>query len=239
MTLNAEGAAREWSQQLPREFARRLADALREGPEKVRALRAEAVLPESSAAVRDAEQLAARGDGPFTAGLLTARLDVAEEQPQVTPVWTGPHSHARYGRLTLAVLADLIDEARQEILLVSYATLPSADIRSALTASVGRGVEITLLLERAVDNPQFHGNAEPFPGLSARRLFWPATARPNGASMHAKLLVVDRRLALVGSANLTGYGLERNLECGLLIRGGVVPTLLAEHVLSADGLEAL
>ncbi|WP_425454039.1 phospholipase D-like domain-containing protein [Nocardioides immobilis] len=38
--------------------------------------------------------------------------------------------------------------------------------------------------------------------------------------MHAKVLVVDRRTALVGSANLTGHALERNLECGLLVRGG-------------------
>ncbi len=56
--------------------------------------------------------------------------------------------------------------------------------------------------------------------------------------MHAKILVVDRRVALVGSANLTGYGLERNLECGLLVRGGPVPRLLVEHLLTARGLES-
>ncbi len=55
--------------------------------------------------------------------------------------------------------------------------------------------------------------------------------------MHAKVLVVDRRTALVGSANLTGYALERNLECGLLLRGGPVPSLLVDHLLSANGLE--
>lgn len=44
--------------------------------------------------------------------------------------------------------------------------------------------------------------------------------------MHAKVQVVDRRTALVGSANLTGYGLERNLECGLLVTGGAVPQAL-------------
>ncbi len=55
--------------------------------------------------------------------------------------------------------------------------------------------------------------------------------------MHAKVLVVDCRTALVGSANLTGHALERNLECGLLIRGGTVPTLLVDHLLSAGGLQ--
>lgn len=54
--------------------------------------------------------------------------------------------------------------------------------------------------------------------------------------MHAKILVVDRKSALVGSANLTGYGVERNLECSLLVRGGHLPAALAKHVLNADGL---
>jgi cardiolipin synthase len=45
------------------------------------------------------------------------------------------------------------------------------------------------------------------------------------------VLIVDRCVALVGSANLTSYGLERNLECGLLIRGGPVPAALADHLL--------
>jgi phosphatidylserine/phosphatidylglycerophosphate/cardiolipin synthase-like enzyme len=230
-------SARRWAKHLPREFARRLADALRAGPDAVRALQVEAVLPESAAAVRAALELAEMGEGPFTAGLLTSRLDIADEQPHLTPVWTGPQSEALHKRLTLAVLADLIDEAQHEILLVSYATVPSNDVRSALDAAASRGVEITMLLERNIDNPQFNGLAEPFPHVAARRLCWPSAVRPSGASMHAKLLIVDRGTALVGSANLTGFGLERNLECGLLVRGGPVPRLLAEHVLSAQGLE--
>jgi phosphatidylserine/phosphatidylglycerophosphate/cardiolipin synthase-like enzyme len=135
------------------------------------------------------------------------------------------------------VLADLIDEAQNEIVLISYATLPSEDVRAALSAATDRGVEVTLLLERAADNPRFDGHAEPFPGLAARRMCWPADERPAGASMHAKVLVVDRHTALVGSANLTGYGLERNLEAGVLIRGGRVPTLLVEHLLTARGVQ--
>jgi hypothetical protein len=84
-----------------------------------------------------------------------------EEQPSVTPVWTGPESPAPQGRLTLAVLADLIDEAQNEIVLVSYATLPSEDVRAALSAATSRGVEVTMLLERAVDNPASTVTASP------------------------------------------------------------------------------
>ena len=221
---------------LPREFARQLARALREGHEALQALRSQAVLPASAAAVRTALDLTIQGDGPYARGLLVGWVDALDEQTELTPVWTGPESEGRHGRLTLAVVADLIDEARQEILLASYATIPGDTIQDALEDAADRGVGITLLLERNADNPNFSGRGDSFPGLTRRQLAWPADERPAGASMHAKVLVVDRRIALVGSANLTGSALERNLECGLLVRGGRVPALLAEHLLATRGL---
>lgn len=237
MTIDAAQTGRRWALELPREFARQLAAALRQGPEALQALRTHAVLPGSAAAVRTALELTSQSDGPYAAGVLIGQLDAMESHPQLAAVWTGPESDRGQGRLTLAVVADLIDEARQEILLASYATIPGESIRRALQAARDRGVQITLLLERPADNPNFNAHGEPFPGLVARRLSWPAIARPTGASMHAKVLLVDRCTALVGSANLTGHALERNLECGLLVRGGPVPALLAEHFLTARGLE--
>lgn len=237
MTLDPVAVATEWARHLPREFARDLAAALRGGAVALRVLEERVAQPISTAAVRIGFVLVKQGDAALAAGVLTGQLDARADQPQVTPVWTGPESGVGRGRLTLAVVADLIDEAQHELLLVSYATAPGERLRQALHAAGSRGVRITLLLERSADNPSFHGHGDPFPGLPARRLTWPQTARPVGASMHAKVLVVDRRIALVGSANVTGYALERNLECGLLVRGGQVPELLAEHLLTATALE--
>jgi len=239
VTPNPAALARQWARQLPEDFARRLARAMREGPDATRALQQSAVLPPSAAAVRQAVELTEAGQGQYASGALTALLDLVAEQPVITPVWTGPESERSGGRLTLAVLADLINEARREILLVSYATLPSVEIRSTLSDAAARGVTITMLLERHADNPQFSGYGDPFPGISARHLSWSGPHRPSGAAMHAKVLVVDRHVALVGSANLTGYGLERNLECGLLVRGGPVPAALAEHLLHMRELHLL
>jgi len=53
-----------------------------------------------------------------------------------------------------------------------------------------------------------------------------------GASLHAKLLVIDYTSALVGSANITGAALGKNLECGLLVRGGGTARSLCQHVAS-------
>jgi phosphatidylserine/phosphatidylglycerophosphate/cardiolipin synthase-like enzyme len=239
MTAAVEAIAAQWAAELPRDFARQLAAALRAGPTQLAALAARAAQPNSAAAVRTARRLVESGDGAYAAGLLIGRLGALEEQPDITPVWTGPKSALRHSRLTLAVVAELVDEAQREILLVSYATVPGKAVRDALAAAVARGVAVTLLLERRADNPGFKGRAEPFPGLAARRLHWPAAARPSRASMHAKLLVVDRRTALVGSANLTGSALEDNLECGVLIRGGLVPDLLAKHLDHVEGIRRL
>lgn len=239
MTVDVVAVATRWAQQLPRDFARDLAAALRAGTAALHALQLQVALPASTAAVRTGVALVQQGDGAFAAGVLIGQLDAAAARPQVTPVWTGPESDAGHSRLTLAVVADLIDEAKRELILASYATVPGDNVRQALHDAVGRGVALTLLLERTQDNPNFHGQGDPFPGLSAGRLAWPAAARPPGASMHAKVLVVDRRTALVGSANLTGHALERNLECGLLVRGGSVPGLLAVHLLTAPNVQQL
>jgi len=166
--------------------------------------------------------------------LLGAQAAVANERDrqQVDAVWTGPSSSVRTSRLTSAVVVDLIAAARTEILLVSYATQTEPHVDDALRVTVAeQGVDVTLLLERSVDNPRYTGRAEPFPGLPALRLSWPASRRESSsASMHAKLLVIDRAIALVGSANVTGHALAHNLECGLLVTGGPVPRMLHDHV---------
>ena len=231
--------ADDWCAHLPEAFLGQLAEALRAGQPALQALGTNIVQPSSAAALARATTISTQGDGPYLAGMLIGQQQARAQQATITPVWTGPTSAVLRDRLTLAVLSDLIAEAQHELLLVSYATVPSATVRTSLTKAEARGVQLTLLLERPADNPGFRGRNDPLPELRGVRLHWPGTTRPHEASMHAKLLVIDRRTALVGSANVTGYGLERNLECGVLIRGGPVPGLLVAHVLTAQGLEPL
>jgi phosphatidylserine/phosphatidylglycerophosphate/cardiolipin synthase-like enzyme len=53
--------------------------------------------------------------------------------------------------------------------------------------------------------------------------------------MHAKLTVDDRHVLFVSSANLTQSGVTKNIEAGLLVRGGPAPVRAAEHI---DALRA-
>ena len=50
------------------------------------------------------------------------------------------------------------------------------------------------------------------------------------ASVHAKCAVADGNIAFVTSANLSEAAMERNMELGVLLRGGQVPGLLDRHL---------
>lgn len=225
-----------WCRQLPAAFLRELAEAVRSGADACSLLADDATGPVSRAAARQARMVARDGDGPYLAGLIDGYRASRHGIADVQPVWTGPTSTVSGSRLTVAVINDLIAEATTDVLMVSYAAYPPPALSEALRAAIDRGVQVTMLLERPEDNAAWNGPSNVFPHLQMTRLSWPGSARPTGASMHAKILVVDRRIALVGSANLTAAAIGRNLECGLLVRGGTVPARLADHVLSAEGL---
>ncbi len=229
------------AERLPTADVSRLADAAAAGEPGVRQLRATT----GSAILRDAcHQLLHRlryAEPAYLAGLLTGTaraVERARHHQSVSVVWTGPESGVSTSRLTAAAVIELINAARSEILLVSYAAHTEPSISTALSAAVARGVEVTLLAERHQDNPSYTALGTPFPGLDALRLHWPAQSRPPGAALHAKIIVVDDQVALVGSANLTSRAMESNLECGILIRGGPQPRAVRDHItgLYAAGL---
>jgi cardiolipin synthase A/B len=235
--VDSHDGAADWAcriaERLPPGDVRRLAEAAARGEPGVRQLRASA----GSVILRDAcDQLRHRlgqAEPAYLEGLLIGAVRAVEQarrHQSVSVVWTGPESGVSSSRLTAATVIELIDEARSEILLVSYATYTEASISAALSAALVRGVTVTLLAERHQDNPSYTASSTPFPGLSAFRLHWPASARPPGASLHAKVIVVDDKVALVGSANLTNRAMESNLECGILIRGGPQPRAIRDHI---------
>lgn len=222
---------------LPYADLMKIATALQAGRRAGKKLRQDT----GSVALRDAiTRLLDVRDQSRACGALQAAATAAERtrQQSIDLVWTGPASAVATSRLTWPVVTDLLSSARQEILLVGYAVQESAGVTEGLVAAADRGVQVTLLLERHEDNPGFTQHGDPLAGVPARRLHWPASKRDAHASLHAKVLVVDRRAALVGSANLTGAALERNLECGLLLRGGPHPEQVCRHVesLLANGV---
>lgn len=169
----------------------------------------------------------------FLAGALAAagHAEQQRHQSSVEVVWTGPDSGHTGTRLTLAVITDLIASAERELLLVSYAAHSDPNLVHALEVAHARGIDITLLLERPEDNPAYESYRTPFESVAADRLRWPATERSTGAALHAKILVVDDEVALVGSANMTSRAMEQNLECGVMVRGHGAARAIRGHIL--------
>lgn len=219
--LEAAAVVAELVRRLPERDALRLADLVSRGQGALAASSSTLASPRLRRAARDLLLLLEDGhEAAFVAGALhgaVAMSRTAEAPPDL--VWSGPQMPDGAVRLTPGVIVELLDSAEKDVLLVGYAVHDEPRVTDALHRAAARGVALTLLLERAADNPQYRGHGTPFAGLPARRLCWPGAQRPAGASLHAKLLVVDGRAALIGSANVTGAALDRNLECGVLLRG--------------------
>jgi phosphatidylserine/phosphatidylglycerophosphate/cardiolipin synthase-like enzyme len=202
---------------------------------------------ELAGAVCDA--LAADGLGPAGAAAwlraLAEGYRLGRAEQSVDGVWSGPSSSHVPTRATAQVLVDLVAEAQHELVLMTYSAGRHLPLREALVAAAGRGVQVTAVVETLAGARGALQGEEPAaafvstPGVQVWH--WPVQARAETTSkMHAKLAVADRRVLFVTSANLTQAGIGKNIEAGLLVRGGSAPLRACEHVreLQARGLLA-
>jgi phosphatidylserine/phosphatidylglycerophosphate/cardiolipin synthase-like enzyme len=175
-----------------------------------------------------------------TAGLayltgLAAGYAQRAAEVSVETVWSGPGSHHVPVRATAAVLADVVREAQRELVLMTYSARPYQPLTDALRAAVAREVAVSVVVETLQGAGSALAGDEPyqaFTGIGGIDLWhWPPSKRTEpGAKMHAKLAVADRRVLFVSSANLTQSGVAKNIEAGILIRGGSAPVRAAEHI---------
>jgi cardiolipin synthase len=157
---------------------------------------------------------------------LAARTD-AHNGSQVEVVWTGPEGEVDI-RLTYAVLIELIETARRRLIIVSFAAYHVPEVLDVLRTAIKGGVEAWAIVDGGTEA------VDALAGVNGLAVYtWPSTLLPDHdprhASLHAKAAIADEKMAFVTSANLTGYALDKNIELGLLVRGGHVPALLARH----------
>lgn len=177
-------------------------------------------------------------NGDEVAGMLLgaseARLRV-ERELSVELVWTGPTTRFVPTRRTEQVLLDLIAGAKTDLFLVSFVAYDVHSVVLAMNEAASRGVRLRVLLEASAS----HGgtlNYDPAAVMrasvpSAQLFTWKERPEPFvDGKVHAKVAVVDRTRAFITSANLTGHALEKNMEAGVLINGGPVPSTLSDHL---------
>lgn len=147
--------------------------------------------------------------------------------PIVEVVVTGPDSPAAPVRLTSEVVRQLIDQATTRVTLVSYAAYQMVSVIAALDAAVARGVAVSLILESA---EKLDGGGGAHAYTKYRTYHWPVDRRePPEAKLHAKAVIVDGRDVLLTSANMTNAAYDKNIELGVLCRGGRVAAQVQHH----------
>jgi phosphatidylserine/phosphatidylglycerophosphate/cardiolipin synthase-like enzyme len=238
--------------QLPDEVVIRLASALANASvsdwQRLRILATNAVPQPAArdhiAAFLDHWQAAASQTGPESVALALLTAVHSEEYHRklqgLELVWTGPDSKIIPLRRTDQALLQLINESRVKLTIVSFAVYKVEAITKALARAARRGVQIAVCLETpdasegkiAFDTIKALGEEV---ARSAQIYIWPLVKRPQSpdgryGSLHAKFAVADGTTLLVSSANLTDYAMTLNMEMGVLIHGGDLPTQVEEHI---------
>jgi len=153
---------------------------------------------------------------------------------RVELVWTGPEPVAGL-RQTAAVCAWLVDQAVEQLTVVTYAVWPGSLV-AALAARMAAVPELSVRLLLNVHHDDL-GSGPRAAELSRwaedfRSRTWPHDQVPevwfdprslaqrsrDRAVLHAKCILVDDRLAFISSANLTDKAHRKNIEAGVLLR---------------------
>lgn len=164
--------------------------------------------------------------------LATARSQRPEVRDPVDLVWTGPEAPGIANRDTSVVVRELFANANDHVLVAGYAIYQGREVFRALadrmTQLPALKVRMFLDIQRrhrdtTMDSELVREFAHRF-----KTSEWPGSRMPEvyfdprsleldnskRSSMHAKCIVIDRKVAFVSSANFTEAAQVRNIEVG-------------------------
>lgn len=210
--------------------------------------------PPAQAAVTAAQlqQLSDEGMQPQHLALLAetivrSRARQAQESEVVDLVWTGPEVLGVTNRDTGVVVRDLFGSAETEVLVAGFAVYQGRAIFKRLAERMGERPNLRVRLFLDVQRHPTYGSldtevlgrflhrfrTQEWPGEKLPELYYDPRSLDLEAvkrsSLHAKCVVVDRRVAFVTSANFTEAAQTRNIEVGALIRCGRFAARLVGH----------
>jgi phosphatidylserine/phosphatidylglycerophosphate/cardiolipin synthase-like enzyme len=186
-------------------------------------------------------------------GIADARDGIPLPSSLFDLVLSGPDVRGIPTADTAAVIRTLVEQAISEVLLVGYAVFQgkrlferlasrmeeTEDLRVWLCLDIARkqgdtsaSSEIVLRFARDFKNNHWPGKRLPELLYDPRSL---SDSWDKRSSLHAKCVVVDRRVALITSANFTEAAQQRNIEAGVLVR---YPLFVERLVGYFEGLRA-
>lgn len=237
---------------------RALAASLRGGPLALGVSRpglAQAVGAQAAAVQTSLEGLIQQGMTPVHLAILieaivAARKRTTDPQLLFDLVLSGPEVPGTPTADTAATVQTLIEGAGEEILLVGYTVHNGKRLfrRLAERMDLVPALRVTFCLDIArkpTDTSLASEIVRRFAGEFVRK-HWPGKRLPDvlydpralagrwedRASLHAKCVIVDRRIAIVTSANFTEAAQRKNIEAGVLIRYQPFVTRLSDYFLA-------
>lgn len=131
-------------------------------------------------------------------------------------LWGGHEGRRSIG----AVLLELLDASRNELILVAYRLSSAApELFDAIERALARGCAMTIVLDYS-ELPhesvasKFSKLLKAYPAL---HIFCFIDRGERTRQLHAKMLISDRKRAVVGSANFSRNGFVDNHEIALLV----------------------
>jgi phosphatidylserine/phosphatidylglycerophosphate/cardiolipin synthase-like enzyme len=157
----------------------------------------------------------------------------------VEMVWTGPDTEQTPFRRTEQAILQVLDGAKSRITLVSFAVYRIPNVGKALVRAAKRGVRLTVIVETP-DKIEGEGEYSTIKALGqevaacSTVFFWPKENRPVGDNnkagiLHVKCAVADGEWLFLSSANLTQQAFTINMELGMLVRGGTMPSRVEQQ----------
>ena len=120
-----------------------------------------------------------------------------------------------------SVIESMLQNANNEIMIVAYAITEAVDdFIKQICDCLYRGIKVILIINRLTEQP-IKIQDEISRMLKEFQHFFVFNFNPPNfkENLHAKVLVVDRSIALIGSSNLSWRGLVKNHELAVTIQG--------------------
>jgi len=134
---------------------------------------------------------------------------------------TGSSVVGRSARSIQSVMEEMLLEAEDEIIIAAYTISGNLqDFFQLLWRAAARGVRVVIIINRIKSQPAnvrriLENLSSEFPHVKIYDF------TDETCSLHMKVIAVDRKKALIGSANLTWRGMVENLELGIVVEGEV------------------
>jgi len=168
-----------------------------------------------------------------------------QDREWVSLTYTGPAQFEVLGRHTESVLKEMLDKANDTVTIIGYRITPGAKkIVEALHNCIKRGVSIILVMDSDEESRNEDVLDNLWENLKKPKVYTRKPAKGDVYfKIHAKIIAIDSVDLLVTSANLTYYGMNKNLEVGVRIQGktGTAEKVekLVEHLIKTKYLEEM